>query len=120
MPKKGRFLSHKRDRSQTRLRDMEIESFRQALLHFVNLCGTKTEAARRLSISRSTLDRWLTGYIPDMERLLIACDCIHYNLDCRQHSRPCPFPKEIMDHLDLEDWQKMLPIAKALVLSKRR
>jgi hypothetical protein len=55
-----------------------------------------------------------------LERLLVACDCIHYNLDCRAHSRPCPFPKEIMNRLDLEDWQKMLPIAEALVLSKRR
>jgi hypothetical protein len=120
MSKKGRFLLRKSDRVVPTLRDMEIESFRQALLRFVNLCGTKTEAARRLSISRSTLDRWLDGYIPDLERLLVACDCIHYNLDCRAHSRPCPFPKEVMNRLDLEDWQKMLPIAEALVLSKRR
>jgi hypothetical protein len=99
---------------------MEFENFKKALLRFVNLCGTKTEAARRLSISRSTLDRWLDGYIPDMERLLIVCDRIHYNLDCHQTVRPCPFPKELMNALELEDWQRLYTIAEAFVSSRRR
>ena len=80
------------------VKEMKNTDFEEALLRYVRKFRTKTEAAESLSISRTTLDRWLGGEVENVNRSLMVWEEIRQQPDSAEDKETF----SIQDRINLE------------------